>query len=253
MNIYAAMRRAFLLLVAFSLAAGVYAKSPKYYLSVGDLPDGSKVIPAPPADGTARKDYDEAQYQWGKSIRETPRGHMAVADAELGEGWFCQVFSEPFGYEISKDTTPELYKLLKAVELDAGSYSVRKAKQHFKRTRPFMDHGEPTSTPHQEEGMRTNYSYPSGHTARGWALALVLAELNPDRQEEILNRGFEYGQSRVIVGAHWQSDVDMARVMSSAGVARLHADRRFGEQLLKAKTELDALKGVCPECCGCCR
>ena len=96
--------------------------------------------------------------------------------------------------------------------------------------------------------MRTNGSYPSGHTARGWSLALVLAELNPDRQEEILKRGFEYGQSRVIVGAHWQSDVDMGRIVSAAGVARLHADDDFNEQLNRAKAEVRALKdGVC--CC----
>ena len=59
-------------------------------------------------------------------------------------------------------------------------------------------------------------SYPSSHAAAGWAVALVLSELNPDRAEPILKRGYEYGQSRVIAGYHYQSDVDAARLAASA-------------------------------------
>jgi membrane-associated phospholipid phosphatase len=34
-------------------------------------------------------------------------------------------------------------------------------------------------------------------------------------------RGFELGESRVICGYHWQSDVDAARIVGSAVVATL--------------------------------
>lgn len=242
MDIIAALKRNVVLLAAITLlVSGAHAQS-KHFLNVNQLADSREILPEPPAENSAQFAYDEAQYQWGKSIRNTPRGEMAARDADLSEGWITRVFSEPFGYEISPEKTPELYKLLKGVERDAGSLSARKAKKHYMRVRPFMKYNEPTSTPEQEEGMRTNGSYPSGHTARGWSLALVLAEINPDRQEDILKRGFEYGQSRVIVGAHWQSDVDMGRIVSAAGVARLHADEGFTEQLAKAKAEFSALK-----------
>lgn len=72
----------------------------------------------------------------------------------------------------------------------------------------------------------------------GWAEALVLAEINVDRQDEILKRGYEIGQSRVIAGYHWQSDVDAARLMGSAVVARLHADSKFQAQLEKPRRNL---------------
>lgn len=251
MSIKFKLCRSLLLAAAATISLYGYSQSAKYYVTVDELADSREIIPVPPADGSAQKAYDEAQYEWGKSIRDTPRGRMAVSDADLSEGWFGKVFSEPFGYEISKENTPEIYKLLKGVERDAGSLSARKAKKHYMRVRPFMAHNEPTSTPDHEEGMRTNGSYPSGHTARGWALALVLAELNPDRQDEILKRGFEYGQSRVIVGAHWQSDVDMGRIVSSAAIARLHADQDFDEQLQRAKSEFRRIKGLpctCPTC-----
>lgn len=245
MKTHFTLLRSLLILAAVaSLSVTGFAQSQKYFLTVDDLADSREIIPAPPADNSAQKAYDEAQYQWGKSIRDTERGQLAITDANLEEGWIGRVFSESFGYEISEEKTPELYKLLKGVERDAGSLAARKAKKHYMRVRPFMEHNEPTSTPDHEEGMRTNGSYPSGHTARGWAIALVLSEINPDRQTEILKRGYEYGQSRVIVGAHWQSDVDMGRLVSAGGVARLHADDAFNEQLRKAKEEFSTIRGL---------
>ena len=50
-------------------------------------------------------------------------------------------------------------------------------------------------------------------------------------------RGYMYGQSRVIAGYHWQSDVDAARLVASAAVARLHADKRFIKLMKKARRE----------------
>jgi acid phosphatase (class A) len=45
------------------------------------------------------------------------------------------------------------------------------------------------------------------------------------------------GQSRVICGYHFQSDVDAARLVAAAVVARLHANEEFTLQLKKAKEE----------------
>lgn len=69
-----------------------------------------------------------------------------------------------------------------------------------------------------------------------------MAEINVDRQNEILKRGYEMGQSRVICGYHFQSDVDAARLVSSAVVARLHANDAFMAQLKKAKDEFATLQ-----------
>ena len=93
----------------------------------------------------------------------------------------------------------------------------------------------------KEPHYRNTGSYPSGHSATGWGIALVLSEINPARQEEILKRGYEIGESRVIAGFHYQSDVDNARLAGSAAVARLHADKSFMKQLQKAKDEFTRL------------
>ena len=110
------------------------------------------------------------------------------------------------------------------------------------RIRPFVQFNEPTPVPKDEEILKNTSSYPSGHTTRGWTIALVLAEINPARQDEILKRGYEYGESRVIVGFHYQSDVDAARVTSSTLVNRLHANDKFVQQLQKAKKEFSSKK-----------
>ena len=49
------------------------------------------------------------------------------------------------------------------------------------------------------------------------------------------------GQSRVICGYHFQSDVDAGRLVASAVVARLHANDAFMIQLGKAKKEFAEL------------
>jgi acid phosphatase (class A) len=96
--------------------------------------------------------------------------------------------------------------------------------------------------PEDEAALVNNGSYPSGHTAIGWATALVLAEINVDHQNEILKRGYEMGESRVIAGYHYQSDVDNGRIVAAGVVARLHADEGFQKQLEKAKKEFAKLK-----------
>ena len=50
-----------------------------------------------------------------------------------------------------------------------------------------------------------------------------------------------YGQSRVIAGYHWQSDVDAARLVASAAVARLHTDKCFMKLMKKARREYKRL------------
>ena len=212
-----------------------------YFLHESDVASSLKLLPPPPQPGSAQFNYDEAQYRWGKMQRITPRGRQAFEDAKIGDGGIEHAFSEAFGMEISRTATPEIDKLITKVVNDAGDLSTREAKQHYMRMRPFMFYGEPSLTPADEKGLSTNGSYPSGHTAIGWATALVLTEINPSRKDEILKRGFEYGQSRVICGVHYQSDVDAGRVVAAGVVASLHADKGFTKQMAKAKKEFTRL------------
>lgn len=212
-----------------------------YFLQADEVANSLELLPAPPQPGSILWMNDEAQYQWGKLQRNTPRGDQAAADARVGGDGVPNAFSEAFGIRISKETTPEIYKLVLGMREDAGDLATRAAKNHYMRVRPFAFYHETTCNPEQQQELSTNGSYPSGHTAIGWATALILSEINVDRQNEILKRGYEMGQSRVICGYHFQSDVDAARLVSSAVVARLHANKNFMAQLEKAKAEFAKL------------
>jgi acid phosphatase (class A) len=107
----------------------------------------------------------------------------------------------------------------------------------------------PICTPAEEEKLRKDGSYPSGHTAIGWAWALILTEIAPDRADAILARGRAFGESRVVCNVHWHSDVVEGRFMGAAAVARLHADPAFRAEIKAAKVELADIraKGLKPK------
>ena len=72
---------------------------------------------------------------------------------------------------------------------------------------------------------------------------LLLSEINPAAADTILARGMMYGDSRVIVGAHWQSDIDAGRLAAGAACAALHTSHDFLDQLAKARAEFRRLTG----------
>ncbi|MCP1223183.1 phosphatase PAP2 family protein [Sebaldella sp. S0638] len=227
-----------LLSAAVSYAADdVKTKPDLYFLEISEVVDSYKLLPPPPEIDSIAFLNDKAQYDKGKLLRNTPRGKQAYNDAHVSSDGVPQAFSEAFGIPITQKATPEIYKLLQNFREDAGDLATRGAKVAYMRIRPFAFFEEHTCRPDDEKTLSKNGSYPSGHTAIGWATALVLSEINPDRQSEIMTRGYEMGQSRVICGYHWQSDIDAARVVASAVVAKLHSNPKFIEQLDKAKDE----------------
>ena len=66
----------------------------------------------------------------------------------------------------------------------------------------------------------------------------MLASVAPERADALLQRAYAFGQSRVICGVHWQSDVSAGRLMASAVYARLQSDPVFKAQRELARAEL---------------
>lgn len=213
-----------------------------FFLQEGDVPNSLLLLPGPPSGESILFLYDQARYNWGKQQRNTPRGAQAAEDARVSGDGLPKAYSEAFGVDINKDDTPAILELIVGMREDAGDLGTREAKRHYDRMRPFVFYDEMTCNPEQQEELSTNGSYPSGHSSLGWATALVLSEINPERQNEILKRGYEMGESRVICGYHFQSDVDAGRVTGAVTVARLHADPGFQKKLAAAKAEFKKLK-----------
>ena len=235
------MMLAVLMMAAVSASAQSKAEP---YFSFRELPNMLKWCPAPPDTVGAAFAYDIMQYMWGKQMRQNKeRADIAIRDAVYSLECIMEEFSEPLGLKMSKEETPEIYKLLKDSKATCENVS-NFPKFYYKRIRPFMRFHEHTATPQFEPDLRRNFSYPSGHTILGWCSALLLSEINPVRADTILARGMMYGESRVIVGAHWQSDVDAGRLAASAVYSRMHTSERFLEQMQLARQEFRIKTGL---------
>ena len=205
-----------------------------------DVPHGERFLNNPVDTASARYMADLMLYWSNKPIRYTLRGDTASVEAEYSVAMMQKVMGEAMNLNLSDEATPAITALL-AYVLEKASATADRLKPLRFRKRPFVQLGEPSAVAGDEEKERGKSSFPSGHTNLGWSTALVMAELAPDCQEEILRRGYEYGHNRLIVGYHWFTDIEATRQLASALVARLHADPTFRELMTAARAEYESV------------
>ncbi len=234
------MRRFFIAILAFlgSVVAWSQIKAP--YFTTEEMPDLVKCLPAPPAKGTPAFQLDVQRYKWGKQQRKDPaRAEMACRDAVWTYEALLDELDDHFGMAVSEENTPAIWNVLERSLRTVDQIRVA-PKAWFKRIRPFEYFKEKTLTGEDEE-LRGEGSYPSGHTIRSWLAAMLLSGVNPAVADYVYSRAWEYGNSRVIAGAHWQSDVDASRVAASIGFASLQASPEFQEDMAAAREEFSRL------------
>ncbi len=218
------------------------------YLSEEEQLDSKLFVLPAPLEDSARQAMDDAWANELQQLQEGARWDLAIDDADLAFPAAADTFTCALGIEVSEEGTPALYLLLRRTLTDIGlaPYS---AKNSYQRERPFMVSNTPVCTPQDEEALRKDGSYPSGHTSIGWGWALILTELAPDRAEEILARGRAFGESRNVCNVHWYSDVVAGRLVGAAAVARLHADKEFLKAMDAAREDIDRARseGLAPE------
>ena len=215
------------------------------YLDPKTLPNSLKLIPIAPTQGSAAQKLDDTVSQKYFVLEGTARWERAKKDADLSFPNAAKIFSCALDIPINEKQTPHLYLLLRRTVADAG-LATYTAKNHYQRVRPFMLNRKPICTPEDMELLKNDGSHPSGHTAVGWAWALILAEIAPERADAIFARGRAFGESRIICNVHWHSDVVEGRFIGASVVAKLHTDPQFLSDLEAAKKEVASLyaKGV---------
>ena len=135
------------------------------YVKPYEMPNAGYYLPAPP--DTASMDFvdDMIQWQWGKSQRNTPRGRQADLESPWMPYIMESLMSQCLGLDtICKEKTPALARLLLRA-YNTGNKSTAAAKALYMRTRPFVQMGEDTWAEYDTDFLRTNGSYPSGHTS----------------------------------------------------------------------------------------
>lgn len=232
------------LLVTILVVGTVFTSSGENYLQADEVPNPIAYLPLPPDSSHIMRNGDFARWIFAKAQRNTPRGDMASEDSRFGIARMCEIYSGVLGVDISVEHTPAIYQLM-ARSGSTGSSGVARMKNTYFRKRPFLVMHEPVWGQYDSyDNLSTNSSYPSSHTSYAWGTALALAEMVPCLQDTILGRAYDYGISRVIVGAHWQSDVDAAFLCASAAMARAHATQEYAADLAAAREEYLNLKGL---------
>jgi acid phosphatase (class A) len=218
------MRLAFIALFLVALGAPALAQTP------APLIDGPALAGPPPAAGSPRAAADRLAMR--PHVSEE-RFAQARADLEFNP---FRMFQPALGEEFTRERFPRTAELLSATTGSVNA-AIGATKAAHARERPYVE-DRALLRCDSPANPSLNDSYPTGHGAGGWAVALVLAELVPSRADAILQRGRDFGESRIICGYHFPSDVDAARLVAAGGVARLHADPAYRRQLDAARREL---------------
>ncbi len=193
------MRRLSLsLMLVLASGAPVFAQAP----ATATLPVAVQELatflgPFPPADSDAGK-ADLAIVLWCQQTRTSLDTQLAAAEVKLTLAAYGTAFGKvpvPMQYPKTAALVEKVAKDIKA-QTDA-------LKKLYGRPRPYL--ADPRVVPAIER--ETSPSYPSGHATRGLAIAIVLAELVPERREALLEQGRQVGVHRVVGGVHYPTDI----------------------------------------------
>lgn len=223
---------------------------PHGYLTAANTPNAANFLPPAPAEGSARDQADMAAYRAMRALEGSERWAIARADNEIETPGAPRAFDCALGFAFEPEKMPTLTLLLAKMLGDLEMIQTPVKRGQF-RKRPFVVDPLPTCIV-PETWLAASGSYPSGHSALGWAWALVLAELAPDRADAILRRGLAYGESRAVCGVHYPSDVEAGRIVGATIVARLKADPAFQADFARAKEEFEIARAAATEATAAC-
>lgn len=205
------------------------------YLAPQQRPDLIKILAAPPAAGSPRAIADAAIFDQSRALKDTPRWALATADVD---GTMFDHFADALGVRLTPTSAPILAALLERAGDDRSGVSL--AKTHWSTRRPYLEKNTAPICEAKSDHLAGNPDYPSGHSAHGMHVAMILAELAPSRADVLYARGLQYAESRWICGAHSVSATE-AGVQSGAVIyAAEHVSPLFRQDMDAARAEVDA-------------
>ena len=140
-------------------------------------------------------------------------------------------FVGPF---FQSNSLPKTTAFFERVQLDAEIVTDT-GKDFFKRPRPYTV--DPSLLNDKPE---KSFSYPSGHSTESMVLALVLAEVFPEKHDAIIAKARGIGWHRVQTARHYPTDIYAGRVLAQAIVREMNASPKFQADLAAAKAEIGA-------------
>ncbi|NYE62793.1 autotransporter-associated beta strand protein [Duganella sp. 1224] len=127
------------------------------------------------------------------------------------------------------------------VNLVGNNASTEPSKRFFKYARPYRWSSSvqvlPALVPAKSTTPPTDGGFTSGHTAEGVRDAIAMAYAVPERFQEMVSRGLELGESRILAGMHSPLDVISGRMLGTASAAANLADPANADKKAAAVTQ----------------
>lgn len=226
---------------AAPLSADEQAEDVRGYLPTGAIDVGT-VLAGPPAIDSAGDKADVAHVREVNAHANALRWQRAMLD----DASVYDRFTEQLGFRPDRKRFPRFVRLLNRVAEDALAAG-GDAKKRYPRPRPFQRFAltrvcgqakvaKPDASP------SGGASYPSGHAVVSWAVALVMMEASPQSAQAIVLRAVDFGESRVVCGLHFPSDIDAGHLVATAVIDKLFALPEFRRDFQCAKTELQSVR-----------
>ena len=225
------MPRHFLLSAMILFACVLPAAAGPTFLSASDY-DPRLLLPPPPVEGSEPAKAELAELDRIQAARTPQDFERADRDYRTRNG---SIFVAAIGTGFDLAALPATAKLLEDVgnEEDAAASL---AKNYFRRVRPWVSDPALNSC----SKLDTPYSYPSGHSTMGYAMAVVLASLMPAKGQAIMARAADSAESRLVCGMHRRRDIQAGQVLGTIVAELLLHNPRFGVEYEAAKKELQA-------------
>jgi len=147
-------------------------------------------------------------------------------------------FAEIVGPFFTTNNLPETTAFFKKIQHDAEIVTDL-GKDYFKRPRPY------TTDPKLVNGkLEKSFGYPNGHSTESMVLALVLADLLPDKHDAIIAHARTMGWHRVQIARHYPTDIYAGRVLAQAIAKQFMKSDKFEKQFAEVKKEIMAAQAA---------
>lgn len=185
----------------------------------------SIVIPMPPNLEDTAKEIEAIN-----KLRPLREKHQADIDREIElEGIYERFYTV---LNASPATHPVMAEFMGNVFYDATRV-VFYFKNHFNRARPYHYYPEIKATIDPPE----HPSYPSGHAAQAYSIALALAEVFPNRRTDLISVAYKISTNREIGGVHYESDTEAGKTTAMQLVAQMKENSGFRDWVNRVAQE----------------
>jgi membrane-associated phospholipid phosphatase len=147
-------------------------------------------------------------------------------------------FAQALGARLTPQSAPILTALLERAGEDRSVVGLAKA--HWATKRPYIGKDAAPICEAKSDHLAGNPDYPSGHSAHGEHVAMILAELAPSRADALYARGRDYAESRYVCGSHTFSATEAGLQSGAVIYAAEHASADFRRDMDMARAEVAA-------------